>query len=80
MFSLHISPDRFIASNGKLDSNNLHIFRSNTDDFDFIFTTSPTMKITLNPLGFVQDVAGHHVYSQSDDSSFTSSFIKMRYR
>jgi hypothetical protein len=76
---LYITPEIFVASGGKLDSNNLYLFKDDSNP-NFILTNSKTIKLTGSPIGFVQDIGNHHIYVGTDDTTFESSYTGLRYK
>lgn len=74
MIVLNITPTRFVASEGKLDSNFRYIFQSNVSPL-FVFPIGKTMDLPLrgivNRLPGISQVVG-------TNSSFSGATINMR--
>lgn len=74
MTTLSITPSRFIASNGKLDSNRRYIFQQSVGVPLFFFPRSTTIDLPLR--GIVYSSPGFRTVS-GPDSGFVAAHIPM---
>jgi len=72
--TLQITPTRFIASAGKLDSNFRYIYQVAAGD-QFLFPIGKTIDLPVR--GLVYELGGTRLVTGTS-STFTSTFIRMR--
>lgn len=72
--TLSITPSRFIASGGDLDSNNRYIFKVTSGE-DFLFPEGKTIDLPYKGVVYKIDTYSNHT---GTSSTFSASFHKMR--
>ena len=87
MQTIYISPSRFIASGGKLDSNYLYLHKVASNG-DLLFPLGKTIKLIARGTGFGYDYNFVYVYHVGSwkkarggvDSDFNAVVVEVKYK